>query len=671
MPSAAPIDALLAAALSYAARGWPVFPVHTPTRHVDSLPARCSCRKRSCDRVGKHPRTKNGLTDATTDESAIRAWWSATPDANIGIATGRGLVVIDIDPARADEGLSQFESALPTTPLVHTGSNGRHHYLRGPDGVELKNSVSMLAPGVDVRGDGGYVVAPPSLHASGRRYSWDAGADIDDIAIAELPDDVFRRIVRPARARSGSSGDVASFVLGGRNNMLTSIAGTLRRRGLGEAAIEAALLAANDEQCEPPLDAKEVQTIARSIARYPSDPSSSVASTVGANDSAEAWTTTLARGKDDAVKSTFGNLCKILRHSSQYGPAIALNSMALTIVFRGRPISDGDIARIREEIERDWRLSPAQENVIAALRLVAEENAFHPVRRYLDSLQWDGVKRIDGVAASVLGVDSDMARRMIRAWFVSAVARVMRPGCKVDTALVLVGPQGALKSTFFKTLGGEWFSDTQMDITDKDGLLQLASAWIYEWAEIENVTSRKHSSEVKAFVTSATDTFRPPFGRAVVRHLRSSVIVGSTNQEQFLVDDTGSRRFWIVNIPVGWKIDTAFLASIRDQLWAESAEAFNAGEQWWLSDKDDRQRELEAADHAVADPWTDVVSTWVAARPLVKMVDVLTHALGIRVDQQTRAIEMRVGGILRSLGWIRRRERLGEERAYVYRLVTS
>lgn len=650
---------LLIAALEYAARGWPVVPLHTPIRHVKDAPAKCSCRDRGCGSIGKHPRTKDGSTGASVDTATIRRWWSDWPTANVGVATGRGLVVVDIDPAKADDGLSAFEASLPTTPMVLTGSGGRHYYFVAPEGVEVRNSASVLAPGVDVRGEGGLAVVPPSMHASGRPYGWDSGAHVEETPLADLPDDLLRRMTSRPRSRSSST-DGPNFMLGGRNTALTSLAGTLRRRGLTEPVILASLLATNDEQCSPPLDPKEVEKIARSVASYDPDPRSvarMASAPDGANDASEAWTTSLARTKDDVVRGTFGNLCTILRCSSRYGEAIWLNTMALTVMFRGRLITDGDVARIREEIERDWHFSPAQENVVAALRLVAEENARHPVRSYLEATPWDGITRIDGVAAGVLGVDTDIARRMLRAWFLSAVARIMRPGCKVDTALVLVGAQGALKSTFFKILGGEWFSDTQMDITDKDGLLQLASAWIYEWAEIENVTSRKHSSEIKAFVTSATDTFRPPFGRAVVRHPRSSVIVGSTNQDQFLTDDTGSRRFWILRVPDGWKVDVDLLSSLRDQLWAEALAAFHADEHWWLSEDDDKTREADAVEHEVGDPWGDAIADWILGRPSVRATELMTHALSLRIDQQTRGVEMRVASILRRLGWTVRKER--------------
>jgi len=182
---------LLDAALSYAARGWPVFPVHTPTE------GKCSCDRHNCDRSGKHPRTAHGLKDASTDPEQIRAWWTTWPTANIGLRTGNGLVVVDCDPGRSDtEG---FERALPDTLTVHTGGGGRHYFFRG----KAPCSQNRLAPGVDVRGEGGYVVAAPSLHASGRSYSWDVGSSEE---LAELPAELAEAAARkPAPAPGAPS----------------------------------------------------------------------------------------------------------------------------------------------------------------------------------------------------------------------------------------------------------------------------------------------------------------------------------------------------------------------------------------------------------------------------------------------------------------------------------
>lgn len=184
---------LLTAALGYARMGWPVFPLHTPS--ADS----CSCSKGAeCDRRGKHPRTPNGLTDASTDEATICAWWAKWPAANVGVRTGNGLVVVDVDSAERVE----LEGKLPPTRRVHTG-RGRHYYFKG----EAKSGQNVYGPGVDVRGAGGYVVAPPSLHSSGARYEWDPSCEL----VAELPDLGPKKSRRAVAAATAAASAVAAL----------------------------------------------------------------------------------------------------------------------------------------------------------------------------------------------------------------------------------------------------------------------------------------------------------------------------------------------------------------------------------------------------------------------------------------------------------------------------
>lgn len=164
------------AALALAERGFAVFPLHTPDpKHAGG----CSCRDRTCSSIGKHPRTIKGLHDATTDPEQIRRWWLMWPDANIGLATGRDLpgggylAVLDIDPRNdGDSSVEELErkhGALPDTVIVRTGGGGWHHYFTSAEPVRSRKD---LAPGVDLKAVGGYVVAPPSVHASGALYEW-------------------------------------------------------------------------------------------------------------------------------------------------------------------------------------------------------------------------------------------------------------------------------------------------------------------------------------------------------------------------------------------------------------------------------------------------------------------------------------------------------------------
>jgi putative DNA primase/helicase len=263
---------LLAAALAYPKLGWRVFPVHS----WDAT--RCSCGKLRCESPAKHPRTKHGLKEATTDEKTIRAWWKKWPDANIGIATGTGsgIFVIDVDSrAGGHESIAELErrhGKLPATVESVTGSLGRHIVFAHPKGGVHIRTIVGLALGIDVRGDGGYIVAPPSNHASGREYTWELSSRPDEMTPAAAPDWLItatRADIAPHGRKDDGAEETGPISEGQRNATLTSLAGTMRARGMTKKAITAALVAENVSRCSPPLPEREVQTIAASVSRYP------------------------------------------------------------------------------------------------------------------------------------------------------------------------------------------------------------------------------------------------------------------------------------------------------------------------------------------------------------------------------------------------------------------
>jgi predicted P-loop ATPase len=318
---------------------------------------------------------------------------------------------------------------------------------------------------------------------------------------------------------------------------------------------------------------------------------------------------------------------------------------------------------MREQIERRYGVALADRTIRDALLIVAEPRRYHPVRSYLRSLKWDGVARLDSVASEVLGAKQALAPSMVRKFFLAAVARALDPGCKVDNALVLVGAQGARKSTFFRTLAGAWFSDTHMDPTNKDALQQIAAAWIYELGEIDSITSRKHASDLKRFMTSATDAFRPPYERSIRIVQRSGIMVGTTNRDRFLTDETGSRRFWVVRVPD--RVNIALLARERDQLWAEAVVALSKKEPWWLTDAEEIVREVDAEQHAEQDPWRDLVARYFQGlfrqqqlRGDYTCAEIAAEVLKVERRDLARSTEQRLGDVLRSLGLTRRKLRI-------------
>ena len=258
----------LTAALDYAAKhGWHVFPCHTV---VDG---QCSCGNSACASPGKHPRIKEWQEGSPTDPEQIRRWWTIWSDANIGVATGTasGVVALDVDPRHGgDEALAELVEkygALPETPESLTGGGGRHILFMDPGG-NLRNSVSTLGSGLDIRANGGFIIAPPSLHNSGRRYEWEVTSHPHDVSLAKMPDWMLTLLRAPSPAEPKPGADIsADIVEGERNTTLFRIACALRRNGLQEHALHAAIAAMNQHQCKPPLDDKEVERIAASASK--------------------------------------------------------------------------------------------------------------------------------------------------------------------------------------------------------------------------------------------------------------------------------------------------------------------------------------------------------------------------------------------------------------------
>lgn len=352
---------------------------------------------------------------------------------------------------------------------------------------------------------------------------------------------------------------------------------------------------------------------------------------------------------------------QILTHDARTSGKLRLDEMRGAVTLAEVEMTDAAVSAIRVDFEQRYGIQPGDAETARAVQLVASKNAFHPVRDFLLQLKWDGVPRLDSVAPAILRVRADndeeaaLAALLVRRWFICLVARPLLPGCKVDTALILEGAQGIGKSTFFRVLAGEWFSDTEMAL-DKDAMMQLRAAWIYEWAELENVTGRQSVSRVKAFLTSTEDKYRPPFGRTPVTVRRSGVIVGSTNSQDFLHDPSGSRRFWVV--PVG-AIDIPRLRAQRDQLLAEAVAAHQSGERRWLDEDEEGRRAALATRFVETDPWEPRVLEFAAAQQHVRTVDVLTQGLGVPLERLTRRDEMRVTHILKRAGYQPRHSRLG------------
>jgi predicted P-loop ATPase len=299
---------------------------------------------------------------------------------------------------------------------------------------------------------------------------------------------------------------------------------------------------------------------------------------------------------------------------------------------------------------------------------IAHENTYDPVRLYLEHVEATvDPAYIGGLATGYLRPEDvrlggpTLYDHMLRCTLIGAVRRAFEPGWKHDTATVLMGDQGARKSSFWNALGGPFFSDALGDCSSKDDLMILHRSWIMEWAELDHVMSRKHAGQIKNFLSQATDLFRVPYGKATESFPRRGIIVGSTNRQTgFLVDDTGNRRFWIIPVTrtQADPIDTGTLMADRDAIWAGAVAAYRAGELNYLSHELAQLVNTENEAYQVSNPWEPTIAQWLAQRipgEPITTERILLEAVEKPTERQTRADQMAVADVLRTMGYERRR----------------
>ena len=324
-----------------------------------------------------------------------------------------------------------------------------------------------------------------------------------------------------------------------------------------------------------------------------------------------------------------------------------------------------------------------KELAIDCLVQVAHENPYDPVALYLDHVAATVEPAyIGGLATAYLrpkdaatGNGPTIYDHMLRCTLIGAVKRVFEPGCKHDTACVLMGDQGARKSSFWSALGGAFFSDALGDISSKDDLMVLHRSWVMEWAELDHIMGRKHAGQIKSFLSQSTDLFRVPYGKATEAFPRRGIIVGSTNRSTgFLSDDTGNRRFWVIptTCTESNPIDTPQLMVERDAIWSAAVHAYRAKEANYLPIDLAAIVSRENESYLIDSPWLPAVQDWLTKLTLGDTITterILSQAVQKPIERQTRADQMAVADILRSLAY--RRERVTIQGSKIWRWVKA
>ena len=702
---------LLSDALALATRGLPVFP----------------CLE------NKSPACAGGLHAASTDPAEVRRLF-ANPQARlIGIPAGpvSGFDAIDIDVKRG--GLDWWEAnreRIPPTEIHHTRSGGVHVLLAHTEG--MRTGFDRIAPGVEIRGEGGYIIHWPAhglptegegfapwpdwLHIQALRGRRDASAPpaapeelappsaaalVEVLNAMPNPADVTRGdytglnlavqgciraldalgrledggtdVIQDAAAEwsarwdSGTAADIdverdrwdsdwstRTHDVSGWQQVL----GLAGRLGVDVSGHTAAIAAAEFPEMPPESESKSVGTITGLPAPAQGDPN---------------WESKLAR-KGGKITGSLENAYRVFNTAPMWHGVFRLNTFASRVeISRAPPFGGNGYPREIQDTDLTLAAVWLQSREIAvspdtghqALTAVAMANRFSPVREYLSGLIYDAVPRIDTWLIDHLGAaDTELNKAFGAKFLISAVARAMNPGCQVDSMLVVEGRQGLRKSTALRVLfGSDWFTDHIPDLGNKDAAMQIQGVWLLEHAEMATL-GKADAARAKEFITRRVDRFRSPYGRVVQDFPRQCVFAATVNPggTGYLKDETGARRYWPVECGAGWpetrRIDTEALSAARDSLWAEAFARYHAGEAWWLDRADlETAHTAAAAERYDADPWADQVAGFVSGRPYAQL-DAVFQFLGILTANRDKRSQMRLGGVMRSLGWVRTQRRI-------------
>uniref|UniRef100_UPI0040484933 VapE domain-containing protein n=1 Tax=Cyanobium sp. TaxID=2164130 RepID=UPI0040484933 len=286
-------------------------------------------------------------------------------------------------------------------------------------------------------------------------------------------------------------------------------------------------------------------------------------------------------GKNTATTIKPGELSGLL--TTTYRDRLAYNLLRHEVVIDRQPIQGSGVDNFYIPLaENGWSINKAAAS--DTLIWAAQRNSHHPVVDYLHRIEADpsiAPGDIDTLATDYLGTTDSLYDAMVAATLIGAIARALQPGCKFDTCCTLKGAQGIRKSSFWKALATpEWFCDSWQD-RPQDLFMAIQTCWFYEIAELDSLTSKKEAGVLKALLSSDTDTFRPPYAKGIGRYPRPSVLVGTCNRDDFLNDPTGSRRFWIIDLPhdpaKGEALDINRVAKDRDSIIKAALAAYRNG----------------------------------------------------------------------------------------------
>ena len=649
------------AALIYASKGWKVFPVNAGQK----TPLAALAPK--------------GHKDATSDKVIIERWWTSHPDANIGLnLAASGLVCVDVDSYKEDCTFDSFMETheLPETLIQRSARGGTHHIFVSPKDAAFPGGLGV---GIDLKHNG-YILLAPSTFDEGV-YTW-----VNDFTPAVAPDwlltaksdrltgddpktSIPTKVFAPrpqldlirlkAEASQGINWHdnvlrlVAHMVACGATDLdihattdaltldgyavtqtrreVQSMVDSARRKGFGDVVSRGGQGSLTifeglqrDRSGKPTCNHSNIVAL---LTKHPD------------------WNNVF-------VTDVFDHVKKVLKPLPHDGYSKA--------DFKPRRLVDNDYTQVCIWLNDFGIISVQKSTVIDAVQAVCAQQTFNPLDdyfRHIQKLHSADDDLLDSWMTQFLGVqtesddDHTYVTAVSRLMLIQAVARAKDPGCKADSVIILEGEQGTGKSTALRILFSEKnFGDQLPHMASKDASSYLNGKWGVELAELE-FKKKNEIETIKAFISRQSENYRPAFGREEIETPRTCVFIGTTNNNEYLADQTGNRRFLPIKTDV---INQEALADFRDRLWAAAAHAYDAGEQYWLRPEVTKIAQDQAQQRLEQDPWTEIIGQKMAAVTEVSIRDAF-NACFPDVDEHniSKAMNGRMRTSLLLAGWLR------------------
>jgi predicted P-loop ATPase len=651
---------------------------------------------------------------------ATREWTKAhkgdfTPESlekrggNYGVALSASDLVIDVDPRHFEKGdkplarLVKAVGGLPKSFTVRTGGGGLHLYLKKPPECLIAHTLKEY-PGLEFKTKGRQVVGPGSIHPESKKVyevmvdapiSFAPAALLEIIKTTAVPfAEIEKGEMRNETFNDSSSAqgryvayleDVAPISVEGKQGDATAFAVACCGRDFGlSPAITISLLCEFwNPRCCPPWEDAELEAKVINAYKYAKKEAGNKDAALDFDKLKKepplppkeeiVWQLT----KNGQVVKCFYNLLNYLKlPGGGLHHVFGFNEFTGQVEFtnpapwhkgqlpRSLMVEDCDLKLLKGYLAVKHGFEMTTGAIEEAIAVVGRDNAFHPVREYLNGLVWDSKKRIDTWLSDFAGVqDSAYVRSVGRKVLCAAVTRILKPGCKFDHIMVLEGEQGIGKSRLCRILGGTWAADFTLDPHNKDTIQNLQGKWIVEMAEMA-VVNRSEQQALKAFITRQSDKIRVAYGRLSTEFQRQCIFIGTINPEAdgtYLKDSTGNRRFWPVEL-VGGRVNFTGLAENRNQLFAEAAVLAKAGEKLYMETgrMEEDARAVADARHA-EDPWTERIAQWLTdpvaglgsgkGREFITAREIFVDAMGGIDKQLGRRDVVSIANVLRRLGW--------------------